>query len=1031
MQPHTELAFESYIENYLITQGGYHKGDAKGFDAELGLFPDDIFTFFEKTQANRWLLFQDLNGSRAKEILLISLSKELVSKGSLYVLRHGFKCNGRKFRMAYFKPNSGLNPQTMADYNNTILTVTRQVYFNSNSKESIDMVLAVNGLPVATLELKNPMTNQTFKHAIAQYKTDRDPTCALLRFKERALVHFAVDTDQVFMTTKLNKEKTVFLPFNQDDKNLPNDSIYPTSYLWEEVLTKDSLMDILARFLHLEVKDIITITDKTTKKTKKETMIFPRYHQLEVVRELVADATEQGAGHNYLIQHSAGSGKSNSIAWLAHRLASLHDANDKKIFDTVVVVTDRRVLDQQLQNTIYQFEHKQGVVERIDENTQQLARALSGGVPIVITTIQKFPFIARALDTLDKKDKGVKIDTTGKQFAIIVDEAHSSQSGETAAELRKVLNKDGIAAVVAAQMTDETADDNLSKKARRKIEEEAEKRTVQPNLSFFAFTATPKFKTLAVFNEAGKTGQAPFHLYSMRQAIQEGFIMDVLANYTTYKIFWNLIKTVADDPKVPEKKAAKELVRFVRLHPTNIRQKTEIIIEHFRNYTRHKIGGRAKAMVVTGSRLEAVRYKVAFDKYIADKGYTDLRALVAFSGSVNDPKVIGKDYTEVKMNKGIKESEVPAKFASDDFQVLLVAEKYQTGFDQPLLHTMYVDKPLSGIQAVQTLSRLNRMHDGKDDTFVLDFVNEHEDIHDAFKDYYDMTAIGDLPEPQDLYDLQHKIGQWQIFTEQEVDNFCEVWFKGRRKLNSSDHASINTILDKALLRFKALDDEDKEEFKKLLITFRKLYGFLSQIIIYRDSDSEKLYTYLRFLLVKLPRGTDESAYQPEDDVNLHYYRAEKISYGSIDIKTDAPDPLKGPTDVGTGQANQEKIQLSMLVHTLNDRFGMDFDRADDMFFDQMTEEAILKNDLQEAAKVNSQRNFKPVFEKHFDGLCIERMEGNEKIFNTMMNNSALRKVVINALAKDVYDRMHSDKDCYKVDKSKQQTEAMNAGSAVG
>lgn len=719
--------------------------------------------------------------------------------------------------------------------------------------QSIDLVLAVNGLPVVTAELKNPMTNQNVEHAKYQYRNDRDPRCPLFRFKERALVHFAVDPDLAFMTTKLDGKSTFFLPFNRGNGhgagNPTSQDNYRTAYLWEEVLLKDSLMDILARFLHLQVDEKQVVTSSGIKKIKKETMIFPRYHQLDAVRGLVADAKTKGSGHNYLIQHSAGSGKSNSIAWLAHRLASLHDEQDKKVFDTVVVITDRRVLDQQLQNTIYQFEHKQGVVEKIEENTQQLAKALSGGVPIIISTIQKFPFIAQALDTLEKKGEGVNIDTANRRFAVIVDEAHSSQSGETAMELRKVLNKEGIAATIAEQMMDDLDEEKLSEEAKEALFKEMLKRPRQPNISFFAFTATPKFKTLAVFNEPGANGRPPFHHYSMRQAIEEGFIMDVLANYTTYKTYYGLIKSIEDDPEVPKQKAAKQLARFMSLHPHNISQKVEVIVEHFRAHTRHKIGGRAKAMVVTGSRLHAVRYKLAFDQYISEKGYKDLKTLVAFSGTLNDPDFPDKQYTEVGMNNGIKETELPEKFASEQFQILLVAEKYQTGFDQPLLHTMYVDKRLSGIQAVQTLSRLNRTAGGKEDTFVLDFVNERDEMFLSFKDYYESTEMGEMPDPHQLYDLQHRIQEWQVFTGQEVDALCEIWYKNRKEPTSADHKHMNANLDAAVERYNALEDADKELFKGQIISYRNLYAFLSQVIPYQDSGLEKLYTYLRFFAV--------------------------------------------------------------------------------------------------------------------------------------------------------------------------------------
>jgi type I restriction enzyme R subunit len=1010
MNKHKEIRFEEAIEQHLIQHGGYEAGDPTNYDAERALFPADVVRFIEKTQEKNWKALVDFHGAKASDNLIDSLTKELASKGSLHVLRHGFKCFGKTFRLAYFAPNSRLNTEAWDDYAKNRLTVIRQVRFDPKDQtQSIDLVLAVNGLPVVTAELKNPMTNQNVEHAKYQYRNDRDPRCPLFRFKERALVHFAVDPDLAFMATKLDGKSTFFLPFNRGNGhgagNPTVEGNYRTAYLWEEVLIKDSLMDILARFLHLQVDEKQVVTSSGIKKIKKETMIFPRYHQLDAVRGLVADARTRGSGHNYLIQHSAGSGKSNSIAWLAHRLASLHDEQDKKVFDTVVVITDRRVLDQQLQNTIYQFEHKQGVVEKIEENTQQLAKALSGGVPIIISTIQKFPFIAQALDTLEKKGEGVNIDTANRRFAVIVDEAHSSQSGETAMELRKVLNKEGIAATIAEQMMDDMDEEKLSEEAKEALFKEMLKRPRQPNISFFAFTATPKFKTLAVFNEPGKNGKPPFHHYSMRQAIEEGFIMDVLANYTTYKTYYGLIKSIENDPEVPKQKAAKQLARFMSLHPHNISQKVEVIVEHFRAHTRHKIGGRAKAMVVTGSRLHAVRYKLAFDQYIAEKGYKDIKTLVAFSGTVTDPEFPEKQYTEVGMNNGIKETELPEKFASEHYQILLVAEKYQTGFDQPLLHTMYVDKRLSGIQAVQTLSRLNRTAAGKEDTFVLDFVNERNEIFVSFKDYYEGTEIGEMPDPHQLYDLQHRIQEWQIFSNQEVDAFCEIWFKNRKDPTATDHKLMNANLDAVVENYNQLENEDKELFKSQIISFRNLYVFLSQVIPYQDSGLEKLYTYLRFLLTKLPRRTDEPVYKLDDEVDLKYYRLQKISEGSIDLSNGDAEPLKGPTEVGTKSSKDEKVQLSLLVDRLNERFGTEFNKADELFFDQVTEAAILNDKLREAAKANTLQNFNPVFEKMLEGLFIERMEGNEEIFTKLMNDDKFRDIAAGYLVKEVYNKI--------------------------
>ncbi len=1007
---HSEDRFEHAIEIELIARG-YSKGNPKTYNAERGLFPADVVAYVKASQPKKWQALADLHGSSAEGVLIDALVKELATKGSLHVLRHGFKCFGMTFQMAAFKPASGMNPDTIAAYEQNILTITRQVKFNPATEQSIDVILAVNGLPVVTAELKNPMTGQTVENAKHQYANDRDSRLPLFRFKERALVHFAVDPDLVFMATKLERGETFWLPFNRGLNNgagnPPGEGRnYRTAYLWEEVLTRDSLLDILARFVHLEIKERQIRTDKGVRTVCKETMIFPRYHQLVAVRKLVGHAETKSSGHNYLIQHSAGSGKSNSIAWLAHHLAGLHNAADEKVFDTIIVITDRLVLDKQLQDTIYQFEHKKGVVEKIDEDTQQLARALAERVPIVISTIQKFPFIANAINTMAKKGDEVEIDTAGRRFAVIVDEAHSSSAGETAQALRGILNKEGIESAVAAQILDEEDHSDLSEEARENMLREMAKRPRQPNLSYFAFTATPKFKTKALFDEPGDDGRSPFHLYSMRQAIQEGFIHDVLANYTTYKSYFGLVKQVADDPNVPQREAAKALARFLSLHPHNLRQKVEVIVEHFRRYTKHKIGGRAKAMIVTGSRLHAVRYKLEVDKYIREKGYTDVKALVAFSGEVEDPDIPDKKFTEVGMNNGIKETELPEKFGTEEYQVLIVAEKYQTGFDQPLLHTMYVDKRLDGVQAVQTLSRLNRTAPGKDDTFVLDFVNERDDIFDAFKPYYGETDIGDMPDPHQLYRIQHDIEASPAIRQDEINQFCEIWFRNRRHSTAGEHKQLNGIIDLAVARYAELTEEEQDALKGKLVSFRNLYAFLSQVIPYQDSDLEKVYTYARFLLLKLPRRTAGLGYELEDEVALRFYRLQKISEGRIDLEEGKADPLKGPTEVATGGFSEDQeIYLSQLIDLLNEKFGTEFTQADQLFFDQVAEAAIADETLRTAAQANTLANFKLVFDRLLEGLLVERMEGNEEIFDRLMQDRGFRDVASEQLVRDVYDRI--------------------------
>ena len=635
MSGHTERDFEVAIEAGLVDSGGYESRQPITFDETHALFPDDVVGFLKNSQPERWKSMVTLLGSKTNETVLDSLHRELDFKGTLHVLRHGFKCFGRTFRMAFFKPNTTMNPAFTALYAKNRFSITRQIAFTSamktpfgeNRRCVIDVTLAVNGIPVVTAELKNPLTGQRAVDAIRQYKLERDGRDLLFSFKKRALVHFAVDPDEVWMTTHLRGKETRFLPFNQGDGygagNPAVEGNWKTHYLWDDVLSADSLLEILQCFLHLEVKHSAIETEKGRVMVRKEKMIFPRYHQLDAVRKLVVHAKANGAGRNYLIQHSAGSGKSNSIAWLAHRLSCLHDKQDEKVFHSIVVVTDRLVLDRQLQETIHQFEHKIGVVEKIDEDTQQLALALSHGTPIIITTIQKFPFISQALSTLESRGSSVKIDTTGKRFAVIVDEAHSSQSGATATALRGMLNQDGIEAAVASQVSDEE-DDDLSEEVRASVLSEALKRSRQPNLSFFAFTATPKFKTRILFDEPNESGTTPFHEYSMRQAIEEGFVVDILQNYTTYKRFFGLIKQIEDDPNVPRRKAAKVLTRYLELHPFNVEQVASLIVEHFRLHVNAELGGRAKAMVVTGSRIAAVKYKLAIERYVKEKHYSGI-----------------------------------------------------------------------------------------------------------------------------------------------------------------------------------------------------------------------------------------------------------------------------------------------------------------------------------------------------------------------------------------------------------------------
>jgi type I restriction enzyme R subunit len=1002
---HSEAAFETVIEHHLLGHD-YVAVSRDGFDRERAIFPSVVLDFIRDTQPKEWAKLEALHGPKTGEQILTDLCKWMDANGSLATLRHGFKCYGRTLFVAYFKAAHELNPELEERYAKNRVGLTRQLRFSTRSEKSLDVTLSVNGIPVATLELKNAMTGQTVEHARRQYKQDRDPRETIFEFKRRTLVHFAVDTDTVLMTTRLAGSATHFLPFNKGDGGGagnpadPRGRSYRTAYLWEEVLARDSLLDLLARFLHLQVDEK---RDDQGRNVKTEQMVFPRYHQLQAVRLLVESARTEGPGHNYLVEHSAGSGKSNTIAWLTHRLASLHDESNRRVFDSVIVVTDRVVLDQQLQDNIYQFEHKRGVVQKIDESSRQLAEALESAVPVIITTLQKFPFVSRQLLKMaeERGEAGVGTLQT-RRCAVVIDEAHSSQGGETATDLKEVLGGEALR---------KEAQKRAAEEGREDLEElfrSMAKRGQQANLSFFAFTATPKHKTLAVFGRSGKSA----HQYTMRQAIEEGFILDVLKSYTTYATYYRLLKSCDADPNVERKKAARALARFLKLHPHNIAQKTEVMVEHFHAVTRHKIGGRAKAMVVTGSRLEAVRYKQSFDRYISAKGYA-IKSLVAFSGAVQDDKLPDVSYTEEAMNNGLREKELPERFASPEYQVLLVAEKYQTGFDQPLLHTMYVDKRLAGIQAVQTLSRLNRIHPLKEDTFVLDFVNDRDEIREAFKAYYEGAEFGEEVEPARLYAVKIELDGAGIYFNEEVERFCEVYFKPKARQSPLDHQAMNSALDPAVSRFRARSEDNAEEaelWRGKLQAFQNLYAFLSQVIPYQDSDLERLYVFARHLATKLPRRASGGAYQFDDEVKLEYYRLQKISEGSITLKDGDARKLDGPVEVGSGALREQPVPLSQLIDVVNQRFGTDFNQADQLFFDQIVEAAMGDEGLRRAAAVNPGDKFELLFKNVLKGLFADRMDQNEDIFIRFMNDEAFQKVVTSWMSEEAYQKLRTRRD---------------------
>jgi type I restriction enzyme R subunit len=976
-----EGAFEDYIKGHLTEHGGYESLLSEEFDRERGIFPDVAVSFVQETQPEKWAQLEAAYQDGARDAFLRDLTSALERQGTLEVVRHGLRTTGTTIHLAEFQPNTGLNPEVQERYEANRLGVTSQLYYSpTDPQKSLDLCLSVNGIPVATAELKNRMTDQSVDHAKAQYRTDRNPADPLLKFKRGALVHFAVDPNVVEYTTELAEEDTNFLPFNKGHDggagNPPNEDGHRTAYLWEDVWAKDSWMEILQRFIHIDTEEI---TQDGVQVDEEETIIFPRYHQLECVRNLVASAKQQGAGEDYLVQHSTGSGKSKSIAWLVHRLVSLHDETDDAVFDGVVVVTDRTVLDEQLRNTIYELDHKTGVVHGIEgdqgSKSEELADALEAGKPVIITTLQTFPYVIEHTQGLPDRD-----------YAVVVDEAHSSQTGEMAKEMKQILSGQDVD-------EDDDWEDLLAKSAAARGQQE--------NLSFFAFTATPKGKTLEAFGDTPEDGEKPepFHVYSMRQAIEEGFILDPLQHYTTYDTYYGVAKAIEDDPEVPQQKAVKAVSRFLKLHPHNISQKVRIIVEHFRHNTQHKIGGKAKAMVVTSSRLHAVRYKQALDDYISEQGY-NLGALVAFSGTVEDG---GVEYTEKWMNDGIKQTELPSKFDTGEYQILVVADKYQTGFDQPLLHTMYVDKKLSGVQAVQTLSRLNRTHPGKEDTFVLDFENDREDIYEAFQPYYEKTTIEEPTDPQHIYQLEAELKNFRLFTEDQVDRFAEAFFSAQNTGTEQAHAELSSLIQPARDEFITADQETQEEFRSTLRSFLRLYKFQSQVVTYDDTELEKLYTFGRFLYKELPRASAESRVEFNDELALQYYRLEKAEEGGIDLE-DTSGEVSTPTETGTGSQEDEEVELSTIVERINEQLGTDFTEADQLFLEQIKEDALEDDHLRQSARVNSKENFALEFDEAVTSMFIDRMDQNQELFAKFMDNDEVQEVITKHLRQQVYQQ---------------------------
>ncbi|TQO18509.1 type I restriction enzyme R subunit [Rhodoglobus vestalii] len=1032
MGKHNEYWFEDELCAHLSANGWEYSADDAGYDPQLAVFPEDVLWWLQTTQPDAYdqkVKASDPPAVRAKaeaqllKVLVQTLERPFAQGGgTLNVLRHGFKDVATSFDLCQFKPAQNLNPATLERYGQVRLRVMRQVHYStSNAKKSIDLVFFVNGLPVATMEVKTDFT-QSVEDAVIQYKKDRTPrdpstkkTEPLLGFGTRALVHFAVSNTEVWMTTRLDGAATRFLPFNMGNDggkgNPANPNGSPSAYLWERVLQRDAWLEIIGKFLHAATEKK---TDPVTGEvTVTQSLLFPRYHQWESVTRLVAAAREEGPGHRYLIQHSAGSGKTNSIAWTAHQLSSLHNDAGNKVFDSVIVVTDRTVLDDQLQDAIYQIDHKSGVVVPItrggsDSKSTALTKALTDRAQIIIVTIQTFPHALKAIRT-----SGALV---GRSFAIIADEAHSSQTGSTSAKLKHVLSPEELASV------EDGGDIDIEAVLAAEMEEKAETK----NISFFAYTATPKGKTLELFGRRGDDGLPhAFHVYTMQQAIEEKFILDVLKNYTPYMLAFKLAHNgreyddttpvsaiAAADPLVDRTEASKELMRWVRLHPHNIAQKVAIVVEHFRDNVAWRLNGQAKAMVVTGSRLEAVRYKRAFDAYVAKRGYAGMAALVAFSREIADPDVGESSVTEVTLNPGLRGRSLPQAFATEEFQVMLVANKFQTGFDQPLLVAMYVDKKLSGVTAVQTLSRLNRMATGKDQTFVLDFVNEPAEILAAFQTYYRSASLADNSDPNLIHALRAKLDQAVIYEESEVDGAAAAYVRDEgnnaySKWLTPAQQRFSVQYTNALKAGDTTRVEELELFRADVNAFIRAYDFLAQIVNFHDVGLEKRSIFYRLLVPLIgdpnpDRGVDLAG------VDLTHYSLPPGEAENLQLSGDG-DPLSGFKGAGSGAAKDpELVRMQEIIDMMNTLFEGDGLTDNDMlgFTGYLGGKFDENNTLREQAKANSFEQFmgSPDLGAAFQNAVIESDTNFQSMSEQVLGSKNIQKTILELLAREFYNK---------------------------
>lgn len=973
-----EKDMEATIEADLIG-AGYFKSEPERYDKALCLDPEILINFLIATQPEKWAEYQKQLGTRARNTLLTKVKEEIDKRGTLELLRKPFASYGVYFDFVYFRPASGLNISYQKKYQGNMFSVMRQVKYSIHNEKSLDMVLFLNGIPLATMELKDRMTGSGYnvENAIRQYQNDRDHREPLFKFG-RCLVHFAVDEELVYMATHLRGSETGFLPFNKgcdgEAGNPPTKGFF-TEYLWKEALQRDSFLELLQYFI--QVTDVL---DEDGKPTGEKRLIFPRYHQADAVRSLIGHAKEHGCGKQYLIWHSAGSGKSNTISWLAHQLSALHDKDDVNVFDSIIVVTDRIILDSQLRANVLAFEQNPGVVVGIDKGAKHLKEELEAGTKIIITTLQKFPYIEEEIKTLP-----------GKRFAIIFDEAHSSSSGEMSKSMKHVLN-----------LNTEDDDEEEDITWEDAIEEQIRSRGRQPNISYFAFTATPKPKTLELFGVPKPDGTfSPFHSYTMKQAIQEGFIKDVLPNYVTYKTYFQIVKSITDDPNYDKVKATRLLKVFVEMHENTIEKKTTIMLEHFLDNCLNEIPntqgiGQAKAMVVCSSRAQAVKYKIAFDKYIKDH-MLPFKTLVAFSGSIEDEgsKAV---YSESRMN-GFSEDKTAKKFREHQYRFLIVANKFQTGFDQPLLYAMYVNKRLQGVNAVQTISRLNRVFPGKKDPITLDFVNEADIVRKAFQDFYEDAELTEGSDPDKLYDFKRSLEEFHYYTQNEVDKFSEVFFSKPFK-----QEKLNPILKPAIDRFKDDGKERRDTFRAVLKAYIRVYAFLSQIISFTDVELEKLYVYGRILFRKLPYDKERLPREVTQQVDLDSIRVQYIAKG-IALKNGEGGKFK-PGDENPMGGTQEFIEpLSAIIKAINEKYATDFNEADKIVADNLLTRLTKDKEFEIEVRNNPKQNVRWAFERKFGEELQGLIEEQFDFYKKLNNNPEIKDAMMAQMFNAVYDKM--------------------------